>query len=163
MTSYDHRDHHDDSSKPGLNEQAERFGKRVTESAQQVWLAGLGALSRAQSEGGKLFDNLVKEGESWEERSRQESARGESLRDTVENTVDSARERAAGTWDRVEKSFDDKVQRVLQRLQIPSRNDVERLNDRLDALNARLNRAEARAATVTTPAGTETSGPPSAN
>lgn len=161
MTSHDHRNHHDDARpEPGLHEQAERLGKRVSDSAQQVWLAGLGALSRAQSEGGKLFDTLVKEGESWESRSRQESARGESLRDTVEQTVGNARERAAGTWDRVEKSFDDKVQRVLQRLQIPSRDDIERLNDRLDALNARLNRAEVRATAVTTPAAGTTEGQP---
>ena len=34
----------------------------VKESAQQIWLAGLGAFSRAQAEGGKVFDTLVKEG-----------------------------------------------------------------------------------------------------
>ena len=34
----------------------------VRESAQQTWLAGLGAFSKAQEEGGKVFENLVKEG-----------------------------------------------------------------------------------------------------
>ena len=32
----------------------------VKESAQQIWLAGLGAFSKAQSEGGKVFQALVK-------------------------------------------------------------------------------------------------------
>ena len=31
----------------------------VKESAQQIWLAGLGAFSKAQEEGGKVFDALV--------------------------------------------------------------------------------------------------------
>ena len=34
----------------------------VKESAQQIWLAGLGAFSKAQEEGGKVFETLVKEG-----------------------------------------------------------------------------------------------------
>ena len=34
----------------------------VKESAQQIWLAGLGAFSKAQDEGGKVFESLVKEG-----------------------------------------------------------------------------------------------------
>jgi poly(hydroxyalkanoate) granule-associated protein len=33
----------------------------VKESAQQIWLAGLGAFSKAQEEGGKVFETLVKE------------------------------------------------------------------------------------------------------
>jgi poly(hydroxyalkanoate) granule-associated protein len=130
---------------PDQQEPAERLTRRVTESAQQVWLAGLGAFSRAQSGGKSLFDSLVKEGETMEERSRQHSDRGESLRDSVETTLSQARERAAGTWDRVEKSFEDRVHRVLQRMDIPSRSDIEALNDRLDALNRRLTRAESQA------------------
>lgn len=143
MSTHEHRPEDD---QPGLQEQAERLSRRVTESAQQVWLAGLGALSRAQSEGTRLFDSLVKDGESMEERSRQQSERGESLRDSVEATLGSARERAAGTWDRVEKSFEDRVHRVLRRMDIPTRADIEALNDRLDALNRRLTRAETQAA-----------------
>ncbi len=79
-----------------------------------------------------------------EERSRQQSDRGETLRDSVETTLNQARERAAGTWDRVERSFEDRVQRVLRRMDIPSRSDIETLNDRLDALNRRLTRAESQ-------------------
>lgn len=146
MTTHEHRPDDHGHGSPRLQDQAERLGRRMTESAQQVWLAGLGALSRAQNEGSKLFDTLVKEGESVEERSREESSRGESLRDTVENTLGQARDRAAGTWDRVEKSFEDRVHRVLRRMDIPSRSDIEALNERLDALNGRLTRAESRSA-----------------
>ena len=34
----------------------------VKDSAQQIWLAGMGAFSKAQEEGGKVFEALVKEG-----------------------------------------------------------------------------------------------------
>lgn len=145
MTTYEQRPEDEDDN-TGAQRQAERLTKKVTESAQQVWLAGLGALSRAQAEGSKLFDTLVKEGQNTEARSREQSRNGESLRDTVENTLGQARERAADTWDKVEKSFEDRVHSVLRRMDIPSRSDIEALNDRLDALNRRLTRAESRAA-----------------
>ncbi|HQX93164.1 MAG TPA: phasin family protein, partial [Thermomonas sp.] len=47
--------------------QAERLGKSITESAQQIWLAGMGAFNRAQAEGGKLFESLVRDGLSLEQ------------------------------------------------------------------------------------------------
>lgn len=144
MSAYERRPDNDGGSGPGLQRQAERLSRKMTESAQQVWLAGLGALSRAQNEGSRLFDSLVKEGEAAEERSREESTRGQTLRDTVENTLGQARDRAAGTWDRVEKNFEDRVHRVLRRMDIPSRSDIESLNERLDALHRRLARAESR-------------------
>ena len=34
----------------------------IKDSAQQIWLAGLGAFAKAQEEGGKAFESLVKEG-----------------------------------------------------------------------------------------------------
>ena len=40
----------------------QRFSRGVMDSAQQIWLAGLGALARTQQEGGKFFDALVEEG-----------------------------------------------------------------------------------------------------
>jgi len=144
MNNHDHHDAGRDSG-GAAHDRATRAGRSLGESAQQVWLAGLGALSRAQAEGSRLFESLVREGETMEARSREDSPRGESLRDSVESTLGNARERAAGTWDRVEKSFEDRVQRVLRRMDIPSRSDIEALNARLDALNHRLNRAEAHA------------------
>jgi hypothetical protein len=36
--------------------QADRLGKSITESAQQIWLAGMGAFNRAQAEGAKTVE-----------------------------------------------------------------------------------------------------------
>ncbi|MEB1529397.1 phasin family protein [Xanthomonas sp. WHRI 7945] len=127
------------ASDEGLQAQAEKLSKRLGESAQQVWLAGVGAFGRAQAEGGKLFETLVKEGLTLEQSTRKLAGGGvEAVRDVVENRVGQARERAADTWDRLEKVFEDRVQRALRRLEVPSREDLGTLVERVDALNAEL-------------------------
>ena len=45
-----------------------RLAMMIRESANQIWLAGLGAFSKAQQEGGKKFEALVAEGERVQER-----------------------------------------------------------------------------------------------
>ena len=148
MTSHDNFDDRSTAGddKPSLQEQAERFSRKLTGSAQQVWLAGLGALGRAQAEGSRVFDTLVKEGESIEARNREQAGDAPRWRDNVEEHLGEAREKAAGTWDKVEKAFDERVQGVLKRLHIPTAEDVAALNARIDALNARVSRAESRTA-----------------
>ena len=50
----------DNSSKTSQS----HLGSSVKDSAQQIWQAGLGAFTRAQAEGSKAFESLVKEGVS---------------------------------------------------------------------------------------------------
>ena len=52
----------------GLTEN--QLAMTVKDSAQQIWLAGLGAFAKAQEEGGKVFEALVKEGETIQARTR---------------------------------------------------------------------------------------------
>src|ERR1035438_8937465 len=47
-----------------------QLAKTVRDSAQQIWLAGLGAFAKAQAEGSKVFDALVKEGQTIRSRTR---------------------------------------------------------------------------------------------
>ena len=54
----------------GAKAQAEHLSNTLSESAQQIWLAGVGAFGRAQAEGTKLFEALVKEGLSLEQTAR---------------------------------------------------------------------------------------------
>ncbi|TWI03926.1 poly(hydroxyalkanoate) granule-associated protein [Luteimonas cucumeris] len=122
--------------------QAERLSGTLSESAQQIWLAGVGAFGRAQAEGTKLFEALVKEGLSFEQTARKfAGGRAEAVRDAMENRVGHARERAADTWDKLEKVFEDRVQRALTRLGVPGRDDLNALIDRVDELNAQLRKA----------------------
>ncbi|RZA17887.1 MAG: poly(hydroxyalcanoate) granule associated protein [Lysobacteraceae bacterium] len=127
--------------------QAERLGKSITESAQQIWLAGMGAFNRAQAEGGKLFESLVRDGLSLEQTARKfTGARAEIVRDAVEGTVGQARERAADTWDKLEKVFEDRVQRALVKLGVPGRDDLNALTERVQRLTDELRKANGGAA-----------------
>ncbi|MFK3647622.1 phasin family protein [Lysobacter enzymogenes] len=125
----------------GAQEQAERLSKTLSESAQQIWLAGVGAFGRAQAEGTKLFEGLVKEGLNLEQTARKfTGGQAGALRDAVESKVGQARERATDTWDRLEKVFEERVQRALVKLGVPGRDDLAELSERVDALTAELRR-----------------------
>jgi len=121
--------------------EAERLSKTLSESAQQIWLAGVGAFSRAQAEGTKLFEALVKEGMGLEQTVRKfAGGRAEVVRDAVESRVGQARERATDTWDKLEKVFEDRVQRALVKLGVPSREDLNDLSARVEDLTDELRR-----------------------
>ena len=131
-----------------LQARAEHLSRSLVESAQQIWMAGVGAFNRAQGEGSKLFEALVKEGMHIDKNARQMAGgRVDAVRDAVEDRVAGARVRATDTWDRLEKVFEDRVQRALNKLGIPGREEVAGLNARVDALTAQLRRGEARPAT----------------
>jgi poly(hydroxyalkanoate) granule-associated protein len=130
-----------------LQERAEHLSRSLVESAQQIWMAGVGAFNRAQGEGSKLFEALVKEGMHIDKSARQMAGgRVDAVRDAVEDRVAGARVRATDTWDRLEKVFEDRVQRALNKLGIPGREEVAGLNARVDALTAQLRRGESRPA-----------------
>jgi poly(hydroxyalkanoate) granule-associated protein len=140
----------------GVQDQAERLSKTLSESAQQIWLAGVGAFGRAQAEGTKLFESLVKEGLNLEQTARKfAGGRADVVRDAVESTVGQARGRATDTWDRLEKVFEDRVQRALVKLGVPGRDDLADLSRRVEALTTELRRqngARAKSTTVGKPA-----------
>lgn len=98
---------------------------------QQIWLAGLGAFSRAEEEGGKMFDNLVKVGEELESKTR-------DIADTTVETVAEARDRvlekASTTREKVEQAFDERLSAALGRLGIPTYRELDEVNRRLDTL-----------------------------
>ena len=122
-------------------EHAEHMSKTLSESAQQIWLAGVGAFSRAQAEGTKLFEALVKEGMGLEQTVRKfAGGRADVVRDAVESRVGQARERATDTWDKLEKVFEDRVQRALVKLGVPSREDLTDLSARVEKLTDELRR-----------------------
>lgn len=129
------------TGKPDVKAQAERLSETLSESAQQIWLAGVGAFGRAQAEGTKLFEGLVREGLNLEKSARSfAGGRVDVVRDTVESRVGQARERATDTWDRLEKVFEDRVQRALVKLGVPGRGDLKDLSQRVDTLTAELRR-----------------------
>ena len=98
----------------------------VKDSAQQIWLAGLGAFAKAQEEGNKVFDALVKEGESIQLKTRK----------LTDAKIAEVAGKAAGTWDRLEQVFEDRVARALGSLGVPSKKDIDKLTKRVVELTA---------------------------
>jgi len=103
-----------------------QLAQTVKESAQQIWLAGLGAYSKAQEEGNKVFDALVKEGEAIQKKTRK----------VADEKMAEVAGKAAGTWDRLEQVFEDRVARALSSLGVPSKKDIDKLSKRVAELTA---------------------------
>ena len=134
------------ASKATPNAESLRASRSISESAQQIWLAGMGAFNRAQAEGSKLFEGLVRDGLSLEQTARSIAGnRANVVRDAVEGRVDQARERATDTWDKLEKVFEARVQRALVKLGVPGRDDLNALTDRVERLTAELRKSGAKA------------------
>ena len=108
----------------GLTEN--QLAMTVKDSAQQIWLAGLGAFAKAQEEGGKVFEALVKEGETIQARTRK----------LTDEKIAVVAGKAAGTWDRLEQVFEDRVARALGSLGVPSKKEVDVLSKRIAELTA---------------------------
>lgn len=106
----------------------------------QVWLAGLGALARAQREGPKLFESLVEEGGAFEHRQRanvRHLAQGalKELRETVDTRTAAARGKASEALDNLEEIFQTRVQKALQQLGMPTSQEIGALSRKVNELN----------------------------
>jgi len=122
----------------------------VKDSAQQIWLAGLGAFAKAQGEGGKVFETLVKEGVSLQRKTRGLAEEKISeVTSKMSGMADDVTNKAGQHWDKLETIFEDRVAKSMNRLGVPSAKDVDALIKRIDALSAAIG-AKAPAARKTT-------------
>ena len=116
--------------------------KSLLETAQQVWMAGMGAFGRAQEEGAKLFEGLLKEGMTLEQKTRRfATGHVDVARDAVESTVAQVKERASDTWDRLEHVFEERVSRALGKLGVPGRAEIQALVSRVEELNRAIRKS----------------------
>lgn len=133
-----------DPSTAGLFDSA--LAGTVQQSAQQIWLAGLGAFSKAQQEGGKLFEALVQDGVSLQQRTQ--AAASEKLGEVgarMSGAVEEASRKAGQQWDKLETIFEQRVSKAMDRLGAPSQQDFEALCARVDALSEEVRRLSAAA------------------
>lgn len=103
----------------------------------QIWLAGLGAFSRAEEEGNKLFDSLVKVGEELE------SKTADIADQTVEKVSEKAKESVTETKDKVEKLIDNSVHHSLNRIGLVTLKDVQHLERLILQLHAKVDQLTA--------------------
>jgi len=111
----------------------------VKESAQQIWLAGMGAFAKAQAEGRQVFDALVKEGASLQKKTQAvaEERFGE-VSNKMTSMADEVTTKAGKQWDKLESIFEERTAKAMKKLGVPSSKDVEALMARIDALSAQV-------------------------
>lgn len=123
-----------------------QLAQAIKDSAQQIWLAGLGAFSKAQGGRGKVFETLIKEGTSLHRKTQ--STAGGRLGDMAGRMTAMAEEvgsRANAHWDKLEAIFEQRTSRALGRLGVPTAKELAALSDRVDAIAAALARLSEQA------------------
>ena len=112
---------------------------QVKESAQQIWLAGMGAFAKAQAEGRQVFETLVKEGSTLQKKTQgvAEEKFGE-VTSRMTSMADEVSAKAGQHWDKLESIFEERTAKAMKKLGVPSAKDVDALKARIDELSAQV-------------------------
>lgn len=105
--------------------------ENIMGSANEIWLAGLGAFAKAQNEGKKIFNKLVDEGKGVEKVIKKSS---ESATKEVISTVTKVKGKATQSWDKLENIFETRVEKTLKKLDIPSSEEISALLEKVENL-----------------------------
>jgi len=112
---------------------------QVKDSAQQIWLAGMGAFSRAQAEGTKVFETLVKEGASLQKKTQSDvEEKLGAVTGKMSSMASDVQAKAGQHWDKLESIFEERTAKALNKLGVPSAKDVDALVARIDELSAKV-------------------------
>jgi poly(hydroxyalkanoate) granule-associated protein len=122
----------DEATENQVLAQARDLAVKVRDSANQIWLAGLGAFSKAQQEGANMFETLVAEGEKFQERTKV----------AADERLTEIREKVTETWDKFDKVFEDRVGRALHALNVPTRKDIDHLSRQVHDLTTMTKKRE---------------------
>ena len=117
------------SSPPEFDPQ--QMSQRMKDSAQHIWLAGLGAFAKAQEEGTKVFENLVKEGSHLQQTTQQAQAK-------MTEAAEKVGQMASGQMDKLESIFEERVAKALKSMGLPSAQDLADLQARVEQLEKQL-------------------------
>jgi poly(hydroxyalkanoate) granule-associated protein len=139
------------ASPAGLFDSA--LASQVKDSAQQIWLAGMGAFSRAQAEGTKVFETLVKEGASLQKKTQSVAEdKISEVTSKMSTMAGDVQAKAGQHWDKLEGIFEERTAKALKKLGVPSAKDVDALTARIEELASKLAKmtkaAPAKAATA---------------
>lgn len=129
------------------------FPMDVKDSAHKIWLAGLGAVAVAEEEGSKFFKSLVEKGEEFESKRKEQV---DKAVDAVKEGVEEVRDEVESRWQRLGDSFDRKVGRAVERLGVPSRDEIYKLTQRVEDLTAKIDSLQKTSNTARKPAARKT-------
>ena len=107
----------------------------VKDSAQQIWQAGLASFTRAQAEGSKAFESLVKEGKDIQRKTQSTAeAKMAQAATKMSGMASDISSKASVQLSKLEAMLEASVAKALKKLGVPSSHDVAELIARLDAL-----------------------------
>jgi poly(hydroxyalkanoate) granule-associated protein len=121
-----------DSGNPteNIKDSTKKLQDELVDSAHRIWLAGLGALSAAQQEGSKVFDRLVERGKDVEAKTKDQASQ--------------AREKAESAWSTVGDKVDETLTSALNRLGVPTRDEIRNLTQKIEELHAKVEQLKPR-------------------
>ena len=101
----------------------EQLAGRIQDSANRIWLAGLGAFAKTQRDGMRIFEELVEEGAVVQEQAKK----------TAEGAFRDIKAKASESWDQLswpplQQALEEGVARALHTLSIPSKKDLDALS-----------------------------------
>jgi poly(hydroxyalkanoate) granule-associated protein len=121
------------------------MAKMVKDSAQQIWLAGMGAFSKAQAEGGKAFEQLMKQGLELQKKTQGlAEERISAVTSKMTSVAGGVGDKAGAQWDKLESIFEQRVEKALNKMGVPSKKDIEALIARIDELSSKVGGTAAR-------------------
>ena len=114
-------------------------------SPHQIWLAGLGAMAKAQEQGSKAIEALVNDGLAFQRKSQAEAQqRLHEATERLSHLASDFGQQATVRVDRLEHLFEDRVAKALQRLGMPTLYDLQALTERVAQLEAQLAKATSK-------------------
>jgi poly(hydroxyalkanoate) granule-associated protein len=136
MTAQDTKTSTNDKTK---NLDLKNLPDEVTGRAREIWLAGLGALSRLEEEGDQVFQTLIERGKDYEDKRRDQIEQTtENLRKQQESFTDDVTQRLNDATKSVEKAVSDTLSGTLGRLGVPTQDEVRGLSRRVGELSEKL-------------------------
>ncbi len=124
---------------PKLNFDPNHLSDQMKESAQQIWLAGLGAFAKNQEEGKKMFEKLVDDGLSLQKKTQSTlNAKVHEATDKISEMASSLSKQAPNTWAPLEDIFQNRVAKANEKLGVPSQAAFEALSKRVAELEKLL-------------------------
>jgi poly(hydroxyalkanoate) granule-associated protein len=105
----------------------------LVDAAQKMWLAGLGVVTLAQEEGGKLFETLIDAGKQVEKAMPSASV-----------AIKGAAEGAEQVWAKFQELIDAQITAALHRLGVPTKDEIDRLTQRIEQLTESIEALRAR-------------------
>jgi poly(hydroxyalkanoate) granule-associated protein len=119
--------------------------ERLLDTVHQIWLAGLGAVSKARQGAPQMLDDLISEGARLHTQTRGAAEKAlrsllEGVQANISERVNKVQGQAADAFDNLEKVFQTRVHRALTQLGVPSAEEVEALSKRVDQLNANIDK-----------------------